>query len=107
MVFLVFILIIVKISGRFASQVSTFSLYECGSEQQLGRLSTAEKVNFFKVMFLFLVFEVELFVLIPVLSLFSVVNFMGLFSIIAFIFLVQFGVIYEWRLSLSSQLFYH
>jgi NADH-quinone oxidoreductase subunit A len=72
------------------------SAYECGFNPFEDSRTTFD-VKFYLIAVLFIVFDVEVVLLIPLVFSFFLLPFEGLMFIILFLFFLTFGFIYEWK----------
>lgn len=93
--FIVFLwLLVINLSYNIAL-FEKASQYECGFEP-FGSTSVFD-LQYFLIGLLYLVFDVELVLIIPWLFCLSVLSFVGFFSMFFFLILFVVGLIYEWK----------
>jgi len=82
---------------RYADIRAQTGLYECGSDDAYNRLANLNKIQFFRVIVLFLLFEVEIAVLLMAMPILSLLDAESIVVITIFIFTIQIGAIMEVR----------
>jgi len=95
-IFLLFVVVFYFSFYRNRGWARTSSVsYECGAEPQLSAYEQETRVSFFKLLLVFLVFELEIIVLFLILPRFHAVTLKGLFCLLAFMALVQLSALVE------------
>ena len=93
--FIVFLWVLVINLSYSITLFEKTSQYECGFEP-FG-FSSVFDLQYFIIGLLYLVFDVELVLVIPWLICFSVLPVGGLLSMFVFLFLFIVGLVYEWK----------
>jgi len=72
------------------------SEYECGFEPLDNATEVPFDIHFYVVCVLFLIFDIEIALIIPGIIGFSVISFLSIINIIFFIVILCVGFLYEW-----------
>lgn len=72
------------------------STYECGLEA-IGDVWVQFKIQYYLYALIFVVFDVEVVLLFPVAVAFNQLGMLALAALAVFLFLLVYGLIYEWR----------
>ena len=101
--FLLSFLLIVLSIGFGASSIDPekLSTYECGFNPFENARKTYD-IRFYIIAMVFIVFDVEVALLIPLVFLPFSLTFVGFCSILSFIFILILGFIYEWEKDVLS-----
>ena len=82
---------------RYSSIRTARGLYECGADDASNALSALNKVQFFRVVALFLIFELEIAILVLAMPILTMLDVESVVAITIFIFLIQVCAIIEVR----------
>jgi NADH-quinone oxidoreductase subunit A len=79
------------------SNFETLSAYECGFEPMSQNARMKYSIIYWLIGILYLIFDLELIILIPMAIHFSYMTYLSLISFFIFLFILIVGYIYEWK----------
>ena len=95
-IFLVYVLVFVSdITNQSIKDFEKSTSYECGF-QEFNVIIPNFEIKYYLVALLFLIFDIEIIVLIPFISCLHVINFVHFFSFFFFYSTLFFALIFEW-----------